>query len=181
MRSAARACTHLKSAWRVLEAIESLRVLVDLHVPETLLLDALGVCLEVLHQVLDLSNLGVRVRVHNHSKILHEAEVGAHGISQAGQLTEFGDKGDLVTRTSVLVDQQRLIHVGDVLIVLGPVVLLVARRSPLLVEGGGGTLCKVNPIDLVGLLIVAGDDGSSSECFLDRLLAILSGALSFGT
>ena len=49
LRSAACACTHLKLAWRVLEAIESLRVLVDLHVPETLLLDALGVCLEVLH------------------------------------------------------------------------------------------------------------------------------------
>ena len=181
LRSAACACTHLELAWRVLEAIESLRVLVDLHVPETLLLDALGVCLEVLHQVLDLLNLSVGVRVHDHSKILHKAEVGAHGISQAGQLTEFGDEGDLVTRTSVLVDQQRLIHVADVLVVLGPVVLLVARRSPLLVEGGCGTLCKVNPIDLVGLLVVAGDDGSSSECFLDRLLAILPGALSFGT
>ena len=119
--------------------------------------------------------------MHDDSEILHKAEVGAHGISQAGQLTEFGDKGDLVSRTSVLVDQQRLIHVADVLIVLGPVVLLVARRSPLLVEGGCGTLCKVNPIDLVGLLVVAGDDGSSSECFLDRLLAILAGALSFGT
>jgi hypothetical protein len=84
LRSSARASSHLEPARRVLEALKLLRVLVELQVPEALLLDALSIRLEVLHQVLDLLNFGIGVRVHDLGKIFHEAEVGAHGVSQTG-------------------------------------------------------------------------------------------------
>ena len=168
----------MEAAWSVLEALQLLRVLVELQVPQLLLLDAFGVRLEVLHQVLDLLNLGISVGVHDLGQILHEAEVGAHGISQAGQLAELGDQSDFVPRASVLVDQQWLVHVADVLVVASAVVLLVAGGSPVLVEGCCWTLRKVDPVNLVGLLVVARDHRRSRECFLDRCLAVAATLLS---
>ena len=149
--------------------------------PKLLLLDALDVCLEVIHEIFDLLDLGISVGVHNHGKVLHEAEVGTHRISQASQLTELRDEGDLVTCASILVDQQWLIHVGDVLVVPSAIVLLVAGGSPLLVEGGCWTLGEVNTINLVGLLVVSSDDGGTSECFLDSCLAITTALLGLVT
>lgn len=177
LRSPTRACAHLELARSVLEALQLLWILVELEMPQLLLLLALLVGLEVRHQVLDLLDLGIGVGVHDLRKILHEAEVGAHGISQARQLAQLGDKGYLVSRAAVLVDEQWLIHVADVLVVASPVVLLVAGGSPVLVEGGAGTLREINPIDLVGLLVVSGDHGAASECLLDRFLAILTALL----
>lgn len=175
--SSARACSHLELARRVLESTELLRGLVELEVPKLLLLDTLRVRLEVTHQVLDLLDLGISVRVDDLGEVLHEAEVGAHGISQARQLAQLGNEGDLITRAAVLVDEQRLIHVVDVLVVAGAIVLLVAGWSPVLVEGGCWTLSEVDPVDLVSLLVVPGDNGASSECIADRLLAIASAVL----
>ena len=97
--------------------------------PELLLLDALCVRLEVVHQVLDLLDLRLGIRVHDLSHVLHQTEVGAHRISQTSQLTKLGNEGNLVTRASVLVDQQRLIHVAYLLVVARPVVILIAGRS----------------------------------------------------
>lgn len=134
-RSATSAGSHLELAGCVLEAAQRAWHIVDLHVPQLLLLDALGVCLEVIHQVLDLLDLGVGIRVHDHCKVLHQAEISAHGISQARQLTELGDESDLISRASVLVDEQGLIHVADVLIVARTIVLLVRSGSPVFVEG----------------------------------------------
>ena len=65
-RSATSAGSHLELASRVLESAKRLRHIVDFHVPQLLLLDTLGVGLEVLHQVLDLFDLGIGVRVHDH-------------------------------------------------------------------------------------------------------------------
>lgn len=119
--------------------------------------------------------------MHNHGKILHEAEVGTHSFSQACQLTELRDESDLISCASVLVDEQWLIHVGDVLIVPSTIVLLVAGWSPVLVEGGCWTLSEVNSIDLVGLLVVSSDHSRTSECLLDSSLAISSALLSLVT
>ena len=176
--SAAGTSSHLEPAGRVLESLQLLRILVELEMPKLLLLLTLLVGLEVVHQVLDLPDLRVGVGVHDLSQILHQAEVSTHGISQARQLTQLWDEGDLIARSPVLVDEQRLIHVADVLVVARPVVLLVARWSPILVEGGGGTLGEVNSVNLVGLLVVPSDHGGSRECILDRLLAILTALLS---
>lgn len=170
--SATRAGSHLELARSVLESSELLRSLVELEVPKLLLLDTLRVRLEVVHQVLDLLDLGIGVCVHDLGQVLHEAEVSAHGISQARQLAQLRNEGNLITRAAVLVDEQRLIHVVDVLVVASLVVLLVARRSPVLVEGSAGTLRKVDPVNLVGLLVVPGHHRASSECFLHRLLGV---------
>jgi len=69
---------------------------------------------------------------------LHETEVRTHRVGKPSQLTEFGDEGNLVARSSVFVDEQRLVGVLDLLVVLGFVVLAVAGLSALLVEAGLG-------------------------------------------
>jgi len=168
------AWTHHEIACFVFEPAQLLRILIELEVPKLLLLDTFRIGLEMGHQVLDLLDLGFRVGVHNLGKVLHQVEVRAHCISQAGQLAELGNKGDLVTRSPVLVDQKWLIQVFDGLIVPSLVVVCVARRSPVLVETSGRTLSKVYSVDLVGLLVVAGHDSHTTDCLLDRLLAVLA-------
>jgi len=180
-RSTAGASSHLELARGVLEAVQRLWHIVDLHVPQLLLLDTFGIGLEVLHQVLDLLDLSVGIRVHDDSEVLHEAEVSAHGISQARQLTELWDEGDLISSASVLVDEQRLIHVADTFIVASAVVLLVRRGSPVLVEGSRWTLRKIDPIDAIGLLVVARHHGRTRKRLLNRSLPILAPLLSLVT
>ena len=51
----------------------------------------------------------------------------------------------------------------------------------MLVEGGCWTLSEVDPIDLVGLLIVASHHGGAGHRILDRLLAILATLLGLVT
>ena len=65
----------------------------------------------MVHEVLDLLNLGFSVGVHDLGKVLHQVEVCTHSISQASQLAELGNKCNLVTRPPVLVDKQWLILV----------------------------------------------------------------------
>jgi hypothetical protein len=142
--------------------------------PQALLFDTLRVSLEVVHQVFDLLELGVGIGMQDLGQVFHQAEIGTHGVSQAGQLTELRDESHLITCASVLVDQQRLVHVADAFVVASTIVLLVAGGSPVLVESGCWTLRKVDPINFVGLLVVARDHRRASECFLNRLLAILS-------
>lgn len=146
--------------------------------PHLLLLDTFGIGLEVIHEVLNLLDLGFSIGVQDDRKVLHQVEVGSHGVSQAGQLTEFGDKGDLVTRSPVLVDQQWLIHVLDALVIASLVVVCVARRSTLLVKGCCGTLSEIYSVDPVGLLVVASHDSHTTNGLLDCFLSIL--ASSFG-
>ena len=55
-------------------------VVVEFQVPSSLLLLALLVVLEALHQVLDLLDLSFSVGVDNLGEILHEAEVSTHSI-----------------------------------------------------------------------------------------------------
>lgn len=147
--------------------------------PELLLLNTLRIRLEVAHEVLDLFDLGIGIGVHDLSQIFHQAEIGSHSISQTSQLTELRKEGNLITSASVFVNQERLIHVIDVLVVAGLVVLTVGGRSPILVESGGWTLTEVNSIDFVSLLIVASDHSASCEGFLDGFLAITTALFSF--
>lgn len=173
VRSATGIRTHQETTSVVLKALEFLRVLIKLQVPKLLLLDALFVCLEMLHQVLNLLNLGICISVNDLCKILHETEVSTHSISQPSQLTEFRNKSDLISRSPILVDEQRLIWFLNSLVVAGLIVVTVTYLSALFIEAGLGTLTKVNTIDLVRLLIVLSDDCRTGESLLDGFVAIL--------
>lgn len=95
-------------------------------------------------------------------KVLHQTEVGTHSVSQASQLTKFRNKSNFIACSSVLVDEEGLVRVGNVLVVAGLVVVSVAGLSAVLVETGLWTLVEVNAIDLVRLLVVLGDHSCSS-------------------
>jgi len=151
--------------------------LVELEMPQLLLLDALSIGLEVRHQVLNLLDLGVSVGVHDLCKVLHQAEVRTHSICKTCQLAELGDQRHLVAGAPVLVNQQGLIHVANGFVIASPVVLLVAGGSSLLVEGCCYTLRKVDPINLVGLLVIARNHRGTSHSFLDRCLTITAALL----
>ena len=163
----------------VLIAREFLRVLIELQVPQLLLLLALSVLLEVLHEVLDLLDLRFGIGMQDLSKVFHQMEVCSHSISQTCQLTELWNQSDFVSSASILVDEERLILIRDVLIVASLVVLLVACRSPILVEGDSRTLTEVYPVDFVGLLVVLCDHNSTVEGFRDRLLAVSASLFGF--
>jgi hypothetical protein len=178
VRSSTGVGPHEEIAGVVLEALEFLRVLIKLQMPERLLLLALLVGLEVVHEVLDLLDLGFSIGMDDLGEILHETEVCTHRVSQSCQLAQFRDESDLSTCPSVLVDQQGLVGVLDVLVVLRLVVLTVAGLGALLVEAGLRTLSKVNAVDLVRLLIVLGDDSRTGESKLDSLITVLVPLLS---
>lgn len=146
--------------------------------PQSLFLLALLVSLEVVHQVFDLLDLRFSISVNDLGKILHETEVSTHRVSKPSQLTELRDESDLITRPSVLVDEQGLVGVVDLLVVLGLVVLTVAGLSALFIEAGLRTLSKVNTVDLVRLLVVLGDDSRTGESLLHCLVAVLVAPLS---
>lgn len=147
--------------------------------PQLLLLNALLVFLEVLHQVFNFLDLSFGIRVNDLREIFHKTEICSHGISKARQLAELGNERDLSSSASVLVDQKRLILIIDVFIVASLVILLVAHLSSILIESGCWTLGEVNPVDLVRLLVVPRDDSRTGQSLLDRLLTVLSALLSF--
>ena len=105
VRSTTSIRTHEETTGIVLKALEFLRVLIKLQVPKLLLLDAFFVCLEVLHQIFNLLDLRISICVHDLCKILHQTEVGTHSVSQTSQLTELRNKCDLISCSSVFVDQ----------------------------------------------------------------------------
>jgi len=173
VRSAASIRTHQETTSIVLKALEFLGVLVKLQVPKLLLLDAFFICLKVLHKVLNLLYFGICISVNDLCKILHETEVSTHSISQPSQLTKFRNEGDLISRSSVLVDEQWLIRFINSLVVPRLVVVFVAYLSALLVKTGLGTLREVNSVDLVRLLIVLSNDSRTGESLLDGFVTIL--------
>ena len=125
--------------------------------PSLLLFLALLVLGESLEQIFALLKLLVSVRVHDHSQILHESEVGSHGIRESSQLTELRDESDLISSLPVLVDQERLVGICDVFIVPGLVVLSIAHLGAVLVERGRWAHAEVNSLDSISLLVVASD------------------------
>ena len=147
--------------------------------PQFLLLLALRIGLEVLHQIFDLLDLRIGIGVQDLSKVFHQMEVCSHGISQTCQLAEFWNQSNFVSSASVLVDEEWLVLIRDVLIVASLVVLLVACRGPVLVEGDSGTLTEVYPVDFVGLLVVLCDHNSTVESLRDRLLAVSASLFGF--
>ena len=163
----------------ILEAIEFLRVLIELQVPQLLFLLALRVFLEVFHEIFDLLDLRFGIGVQDLSKVFHEMEVCSHGISQTCQLTKLWNQSDFVSSASVLVDEEWLVLILDGLVVASLVILHVAGRSTILVEGGSWTLTKVYPVDLVGLLVIPCDHSRTGESISDRLLAVSASLLGF--
>ena len=93
--------------------------------PQLLFLLALGVGVEHLKQPTTLRDLAISVGVHNLGEVLHEAEIGSHGISEPSHLTQFWQKCDLSSSLAVLVNEQGLVGLVHILIVAGLVVLLV--------------------------------------------------------
>lgn len=125
--------------------------------PSLLLFLALLVLGESLEQILALRKLLVSVGVHDLGQILHESEVGSHGIREARQLTELRDESDFVASLPVLVDEERLVGILDVLIVPGLVVLSIAHLGSVFVKRGRWAHAEVNSIDFVSLLVVSSD------------------------
>lgn len=150
-----------------------MRVLVELQVPKRLLLLALLVGLEVVHQILDLLDLGLGIGVHDLGKILHQPEVGAHGVSETRKLAKLWDQRDFLTSAAVLVDEEGLVGVLDGLIVASLVVIGIARLRTLLVEASHRGLRKVNTVHLVRLLVVLGDDSGARHALLDCIVSVL--------
>jgi len=72
---------HKEFTGSILESRELRRVLIELQVPELLLLNTFLVCLEVVHKVFDLLNFSLSIGVKNNGKVLHQAEVSTHSIS----------------------------------------------------------------------------------------------------
>lgn len=92
-----------------------------------MLLEALGVSVEDVKQVLALTNLSVGVCVDNLSEVFHQSEVSSHGVSEPGDLAKLWNESDLNSGLAVLVDEQRLVWLVDVLIVPCLVVLFVGN------------------------------------------------------
>ena len=80
-RRTAGAWTHEEISSFVLETFQLLRILVELEVPKLLLFNTFRIRFEMVHQILDLLDLGFSVGVHDPGKVLHQIEVGAHRIS----------------------------------------------------------------------------------------------------
>lgn len=126
----------------------------ELKVPGLLLLLALLVLGKRGEEILALRGLLLGVGVDDLGQILHESEVGTHSVRQASQLTELGDQCDLIPCLPVLVDKERLVWIGDVLVVPCLVVLLIADLSAVLVEGRARAHAEVDALHSVRLLVV---------------------------
>lgn len=70
-----RASSHKEFARLIFEALQFLRILLELQMPELLLLNTLRVVLEMCHQVLDLLDFGFGVGMDNLGQILHQSKV----------------------------------------------------------------------------------------------------------
>jgi len=99
-------------------------------------------------------DLSVSVGVYYLGQVLHQPEVGTHGVCQTSKLTELWNESNFVTGLPVLVDKEWLIWIVDGLVVPGLVVLLIADLSPVLVERGLRTHTVVDTLNSVSLLIV---------------------------
>lgn len=170
--------SHDKVSRVVLEASELCWSVLELEMPSLLLLLALLVGCKGGEEILALLDLLVSVGVDNLGEIFHQPEVSTHCFRQTGELAELWDQSDLITSLSVLVDEEWLVRIGDILVVPGLVVLLVADLSAILVESGLWAHTKVETIDPVSLLVVPGDDSRTSYGSLDGLLPVSASLLS---
>lgn len=136
---------------------------VELEMPLLLLLNALFVLAEGSEKVLALRDLAVSVGVDDLGEILHESEVGSHGVSESGELAELRNQSDFITSLPVLVDEKRLVWILDGLVVSGLVVVGIAHLLTVLVESGGRAGTEVNTLHTIRLLVVPCDNGCSSQ------------------
>jgi hypothetical protein len=136
------------------ESVNLLRVVIELHMPQLLLLNTLGISFEVIHEVFDFLNLSFSISMDYASKIFHESKVSTHCISKTSELTEFRNQSNFITSASIFVDEQRLVGILDLFIVSQFVILFVASGSTLLVKCSSWALSEVNSIYFVGFLVV---------------------------
>ena len=90
------------------------------------LLFALVVSSERLEQIRALFYLLLGSGVNDLSEIFHEPKVCSHLVSQTCQLAQFWYQSHLIASLSILVNEERLVNIGNILIVPGFVVLHVA-------------------------------------------------------
>lgn len=178
--SSAACSTHNQVSSFILHASEFGWDIHEFQVPLLLLLPALLISCECGEEVLAFLHLLVGVSVHDLSQILHEPKVSTHCVSKTSELAELWDQRDLIASLPILVDEERLVWVGDVLIVSGLIVFFIADLGSLLVEGGIWAHAVVNPLDAVGLLIVLRDYCCSNKCSFNCLFPIASSSLLLG-
>ena len=114
---------HLASS--ILVTLQQSRCVLELQVPEFLLLHALRIGVEDVKQVATLFNLSVSICVHDLCKILHDAEVRSHSISESSDTAELRKESNLSTSASIFVDEQWLVEFFNLLVVAGLVVLFI--------------------------------------------------------
>lgn len=170
--SSAACSTHDQVSSVILDAFELGWSIHEFQVPLLLLLLALLVGCESGEEVLAFLHFFVGVGVHDLSQILHEPKVSTHCVGETSELAELWDQRDLIACLPILVDEEWLVWVGDVLVVSGLVVFLIADLGSLLVEGGIWTHAVVNPFDAVGLLVVLRDHRCSNKCSLNCLFPV---------
>jgi len=158
VRSTAARRTHNQISSVILVALHFSWSVLELEMPSLLLLLALLVGGECGEEMLALLDLLVGVGVDNLGQVLHQPEVGSHGVCQTCELAELWNEGYLITSLAVLVDEEWLVWVGDILVVSGLVVLLVAHLGTVLVEGGLRAHTEVKAVDSVSLLVVPCDN-----------------------
>jgi len=96
--------SHYQVSSIIFEALELSWSVLELKMPLLLLFLALLVGSESLEEVFAFLNFLLSVGMDYCSKILHQTEIGSHGVCQPGELAEFWNESDLVTCLPILVD-----------------------------------------------------------------------------
>ena len=174
VRSTRTGWTQDEVASIVLVSTELRRDVLELDVPSLGLLFAFLVLGERLEQMRALLDLLLGVGVNNLCEVLHESEVGSHLIGQTCELTELWNKCHFVTSLAVLVDEERLVDIGDALIVPGLVVLHVADLGAVLVECCLWRHVELDPFDLVSFLIVPEEKSKMNFKFREKKMNVLT-------
>lgn len=137
-----------------LEAFKALRIFLELKLPLSHLLLTFLVFFEYLEQILTFVDLPRSISVGYHREILHQSEVSSHCVGESRESAEFREKQAFSASLAIFVNQERLLRVGDGLLVLSGEV--VSERDGLFtfLERRFGTLLKVNSFNTIRPLVV---------------------------
>lgn len=130
--------------------------------------------IELLQTDLTIARIDAGVLAHR----LHQVEVVAHLIGEAGQAAELRDEEELLGRATTDLTglgtghQQRLLVVLDDEIVPGLVIVLVRDRFTLLGERAQRIHAELDAINTVRGVVIIGDDNRAHHCVRHRGLAL---------
>lgn len=149
--------------WRTHDEVASIifvssgldRSFLEFDVPVLGLLFALVVSSERLEQIGALFYLLLGSGVNDLSEIFHESEVWSHLVSQTCQLAQFWYQSHLIASLSILVNEERLVNIGNILIVPRFVVLHVADLLTILFKRSFWRHIEFNTWNFVRFLVVS--------------------------